>query len=501
MKPVPRLRVMVASLLAVSFLGALDHTVVATSLATIAGGLGALHHMSLVIISYTLASTVLMPVIGRLGDVLGARRVFLAGLVLFLVASLFCGLAQTMTQLVVARVGQGVASAALQLMSQTIVARVAPPRERPRLLGAIGSAFPIAILVGPVLGGVITDLWGWPWVFWVNLPVGLLALALAVAAIPPIAPIPAAGAARGRFDLAGSLVFGVATVALVLAATWGSGGDPALVPAAVASGVVAVLGFAAFALVERRTPAPLIPLGLLAGRTVAVGLALSAVIGVGLFSIVSYVPTYVQMAYRVSPTVSGIVPIATVFGMLVSTLVTGSIASRTGRYRPFPLIGTAVGAAGLAGMALLPPALPLWVPVAVMAVVGAGTGAFMNLVVAIVQNATPASATGSATAAVNLVRQIGSTVATAIVGGVLAVGVAAGLPAGLDPATLTPELVHTAPAAVQADVADVYTSVLAPVFGALALVHLLGLLAALALPPGRLAADPVREPASPATTP
>jgi MFS family permease len=186
-----RLRLLVVSLLSVSFLGALDHTVVSTSLATIAGELGALTLMSWVVVGYTLASTVLLPVLGKLGDVLGARRIFLGSLVMFLAASLACGFATDMAWLIAARVLQGMSSAGLQLMSQTIIARVTTQRERPRYMAIIGAAFPIAILVGPVLGGAITDYWGWQWVFWINIPVGAAALALALVAVPHLAPCPA----------------------------------------------------------------------------------------------------------------------------------------------------------------------------------------------------------------------------------------------------------------------------------------------------------------------
>ncbi|WP_146068735.1 MFS transporter, partial [Arthrobacter sp. 9E06] len=171
-----RLRLLIAALLAVTFLGALDHTIVSTSLATVAGELGALEHMSWVVVGYTLASTVLLPGLGGLGDRMGPRLVFLVALGAFVVSSFACGLAHDMPQLVSARVLQGMSAAGLQLMSQTIVAEVTTPRERPRYLSLIGAAFPVAILIGPLLGGLITDHWGWQWVFWINVPVGLAAL-------------------------------------------------------------------------------------------------------------------------------------------------------------------------------------------------------------------------------------------------------------------------------------------------------------------------------------
>lgn len=479
-----RLRLLIISLLTVSFLGALDHTIVATSLATITGELGAVEQMSWVIVSYTLASTVMLPVLGKLADLIGARFVFLASLVLFLVASLFCGLAQDIGQLALARVAQGIASAGLNLMPQTIIGEVTSPRERPRVLSFIGAAFPIAILVGPLAGGLITDAWGWRWVFWINIPVGLVALTLALIAVPHIAGRPAR-----RFDIAGALVLGVTVTALVLAASWASTHESGSGTRAVIAAAVALLGLVAFAVIELRTPDPLVPVRLLGNRTILVCLVLAAVIGTGLFSVVSYVPTYIQMAYRTSATVSGLVPIATVFGMLVSTLATGALASRTGRYRLFPIVGTAAAAIGLLIMAMLPPGLPLWAPMLAMALVGIGTGSFMNLIVAVAQSAASRGDTGSVTATVSLVRQVGSTTATAVVGGLIGAGVAAGLPASLDAARLTPQAVHAASASVQAEVAALYSGIMAPIFIGLAVVYAVGVVAAILLPNGRLSND------------
>ncbi len=476
-----RLRLLIASRLTVSFLGALDHTVVATSLATITGELGAVQQMSWVIVSYTLASTVLLPVLGKLADLAGARLVFLASLVLFLIASLLCGFAQDITQLTLARIAQGIGSAGLHLMPQTIIGEVTTPRERPRILSIIGAAFPIAILVGPIVGGVITDAWGWRWVFWINIPVGLIALALAVVAVPHIP-----GRSGRRFDLAGAIALGTSVTAAVLAAGWASSGGGPTASAVVIAALAAIVGIAAFIAIELRVSEPLVPLRHFADRTILVCVVLSTVIGVGLFSVVSYVPTFIQMAYSTSATVSGLVPIATVMGMLVSTLVTGWLASRSGRYRVFPLIGTSGAAVGLVIMAFLPSGVPLWAPMLAMGLVGIGTGAFMNIIVAVAQSAAPREDTGSVTATVSLVRQIGSTVATAVVGGLIGAGVTAGLPASLDAATLTPQAVSRASAAAQTQVAELYSSVMAPIFIGLAVAYAVGVVASLLLPNGRL---------------
>lgn len=474
-----RLRLLVVSLLTVSFLGALDHTIVSTSLSTIAGELGALDQLSWVIVSYTLSASVLLPLLGKLADGMGPRSVFLTSLVLFLLASLACGFAQDMTQLVVARAFQGLGSAGLQLMSQTIIATVTSPRERPKLLSIIGAAFPVAILVGPLLGGLIADNLGWHWVFWINIPLGAVALALALVAIPHIE-----GAGHKAFDFGGAVTFTFAMVALVLGVTWIA--QPATRLTASLLFVLAAIAFAAFLVIERRAHDPFVPLGLLRDRTVAACVTLGAIIGIGLFSIVSYIPTYVQMAYRTTATVSGLVPIATVFGMLISSLFSGFVVSRTGRYRPFTIAGTALAAVGLLVMSLLPPGLPLWVPMVAMGAVGLGTGAFMSLIIAVVQSAVPREKIGAITATTNLMRQVGATVGTAVIGAVIGSGVVAGLPSSLDPTTLTPHLARQASEATQVQIATVYANVLSPVFLALAVIYGIGIIAAVLLPAGRL---------------
>ncbi|GAA3757121.1 MDR family MFS transporter [Salinactinospora qingdaonensis] len=474
---------MVISLLTVAFLGALDHTVVATSLATIAGELDALPQMSWVIVAYTLASTVVLPVAGKLGDIMSARRVYLASVAVFVIASLACGFAQSMSGLVVARVAQGAGTAGIQLTAQTLVAGVAPPRRRPRYLSVIGAAFPIAIVVGPVLGGVITDTLGWRWVFWINVPLGIAALLIATVAIPTLRPL-----AQRRFDLLGALTFAVTVVPLVLAVSW-LGDAGRLTPPVLTAAAVSVAALGIFLVVEARAVEPLVPPHFFGNRTVVCCLVLSAAIGVGLFSVVSYVPTYVQMVFQTSVTVSGVVPIATVLGMLVASLTTGWLAGRSGRYRTFVIAGPTMAALGLLGMAQLPAGLPLWVPMALMALVGLGTGSYMNLIVAVIQSSVAPSETGTATSTVNLVRQVGVAVAAAVVGAVIGAGAATTLPASLKPTSLTPEAVRALAPELRAEVADAYATVFSPIFLCLAMTFVLAAVAAALMPAGRLPDD------------
>ena len=278
----------------------------------------------------------------------------------------------------------------------------------------------------------------------------------------------------------------------MLAVSWV--GDSAQAVATTVAFAVAAVALVVFFVIELRVEEPLVPLGWFRDRTVAAGTVISAIVGVGLFSITSYLPTYFQMAYRTSATVSGLVPIATVFGMLVSNLATGWLVSRTGHYRVYPLIGTVLGAAGLGAMALLPAGAPLWAPAVAMAVVGLGTGAFMSLIVAVVQSAVPRAETGTITASVNLVRQVGATVATALIGGIIGASVVAMLPTGLDAATLTPAIVHAQDPAIQQQVAHVYQSVFVPIFVALAVTYVVGIVASILLPNRRLSddTDPLR---------
>ncbi|WP_218220985.1 MDR family MFS transporter [Nesterenkonia sp. Act20] len=476
-----RLRVVILTLLGAAFLGAIDHTIVSTALSTIAGELGAVEQLSWIVVSYTMSAAVLLPVLGRLGDRWGVRRIFVTGLVIFVTASLLCGFAQSLPQLVAARVIQGSGAAAMQLMSQTIIAFVAPPQQRAKYLSIVGAAFPVAIVVGPVLGGLITENWGWPWIFWINVPLGALAVLGAWAFIPQIS-----GDRTVRIDPLSVLLFMVSSVSLILLITWW--GESVWQPQVGVAAVVVLLAGGAWILRERRLEHRLIPLSVLTERGVVLAAILAAVMGIGFFSVVAYVPTYIQMAFLVPPTMSGLVPIATVFGMLVTSLATGWLVGRTGRYRRYPLIGTAIASMGLLAMALIPPSTSLAAPMVAMALVGIGTGCFMNIIVAVAQSAVPAREVGASTAVVNLVRQVCAAAGGGFVGSMIGSGVVSLLPDRLVEAGLTPAQLAGASEADQAMIAYAYDEVLSTVFFALAGVYALGVVTAALLPRDALAA-------------
>lgn len=469
-------RPLFVALVLVSLLGALDQTIVASSLATVAGELGGVEHMAWAIVSYTLAGTIAIPIYGQLGDLRGRRGLFLSALVLFLVGSVLCGFAQDMAQLTLARVVQGFGGAGVGLLSQTIVADVTAPRDRAKYQGMLGSVFGIAVLAGPLAGGLLTDTVGWRWIFWINVPLGLLALALALRTVPHSSGI------AGRFDVPGAALLAIGSTGLVLLATWGGTVYPWTSPLILAIVAVTLVATAAFFIVELRAAHPLVPLHIFSNRTVVLGTILSAVVGVGLFSAVSYIPGYVQMIYNTTATVAGSLPIAMVVGMMITSNAVGFLVSRTGRYRGLPIVGTAASAVGLFWLAALGPDDPLWLRAALTALIGLGTGAFMQVVVAVVQNAASESIVGAVTSTVNLVRQVGSTVATAVVGGAFAGRLVAGLPSSVDAATLTPAVLAGQSAALQHRVAEAYVTAMSPVFVGLGVVYVVGFAAALLLP-------------------
>ena len=300
--PVParQLRWIFICLLLVTLLAALDQIIVATALPTIVGELGGLGHMSWVVIAYTLAMAIAMPVYGKLGDVFGRKRLFLAAIALFLLGSALCGFSQNLPQLIAFRFLQGLGGAGLLVSSQAIVADVVPPRDRGKFLGPIGSVFGLATVISPLIGGALTDAASWRWIFWLNLPIGAIAFGLAAAALR----LPRRSRTTA-LDIWGIVVLTVTTSCLVLVCTWG-GTEFAWTSVTMMTLMAATIGgVGVFAFVERRAADPLIPLRLLGNRTVLIAVGLSLVIGAGLFGVISYIPSYAQMVYATGATSPG----------------------------------------------------------------------------------------------------------------------------------------------------------------------------------------------------
>jgi EmrB/QacA subfamily drug resistance transporter len=402
----------------------LDQTILATALPTIATDLGSLADVSWVVTAYVVAAAAATPLWGKLGDRHGRKRLLEASLAMFLGASALCGLAQDLTLLVIARAIQGIAAGGLMALAYAAVGDLVTPRERGRYQGYITATFAIATVVGPLLGGLIVEHASWRWVFYVNLPLGLLALAGLRLRLPaPVSERPA-----HALDVAGAALLASATAALMLACIWGgtryAWGSPAIV------GLIGAFVVLSGALVarERRTADPIVPLELLRSRAVAISSAALFLATAALFSITVFVPLFLQTTTGASPTQAGLLLIAMMVGVTLSTNVAGRSIERTGRYKRFPVAGLGLMTVSLAGMAVLA-ARPSQVTTAVaLTVFGLGFGMVGQVLIVAVQNGVDRRNLGIAMAATNFFRALGGAVGAAVLGAIFAArtGVAGG---------------------------------------------------------------------------
>ncbi|MET7679704.1 MFS transporter [Streptomyces sp. NPDC005423] len=407
--------VSIGALLLGLLLAALDQTIVSTALPTIVSDLGGLEHLSWVVTAYLLASTAATPLWGKLGDQYGRKRLFQTAIVIFLIGSALCGMARNMPELIGFRALQGLGGGGLIVLSMAIVGDVVSPRERGRYQGLFGAVFGATSVLGPLLGGLFTEHLSWRWVFYINLPVGVVALAVIATALH----IPRKSA-RHTIDYLGTFLIAAVATCLVLVAsmggtTWGWG-SPRIIGLAVLGVVLAVV----FVLVERRAAEPVLPLRLFGVRTFALAAVISFIVGFAMFGAMTYLPTFLQVVQGVSPTMSGVHMLPMVFGMLLSSTTSGQIVSRTGRWKVFPIAGTGVTALGL----LLLHRLDVNSSTAEMSVYffvfGLGLGLVMQVLVLIVQNAVPYEDLGVATSGATFFRSIGASFGVAIFGTVFA---------------------------------------------------------------------------------
>jgi EmrB/QacA subfamily drug resistance transporter len=407
--------VSIGALLLGLLLAALDQTIVATALPTIVSDLGGLEHLSWVVTAYLLASTAATPLWGKLGDQYGRKRLFQTAIVIFLIGSALCGMAQNMGELIGFRALQGLGGGGLMVLSMAIVGDIVPPRERGRYQGLFGAVFGATSVLGPLLGGVFTEHLSWRWVFYVNLPVGIVALAVIATALH----IPRR-AARHVIDYLGTFLIAAVATCLVLVASLGgttwAWGSAQIIGLAVLGVLLAV----AFVAVERRAAEPVLPLELFGIRTFTLAAVISFIVGFAMFGAMTYLPTFLQVVHGVSPTMSGVHMLPMVFGLLLSSTISGQIVSRTGRWKVFPVVGTAVTAIGL----LLLHRLTEFSSTARMSscffVFGLGLGLVMQVLILIVQNAVSYEDLGVATSGVTFFRSIGASFGVAIFGTVFA---------------------------------------------------------------------------------
>ncbi|WP_328976127.1 MDR family MFS transporter [Streptomyces canus] len=407
--------VSIGALLLGMLLAALDQTIVSTALPTIVSDLGGMEHLSWVVTAYLLASTAATPLWGKLGDQYGRKRLFQTAIVIFLIGSALCGMAQDMPQLIAFRALQGLGGGGLMVLSMAIVGDLVPPRERGRYQGLFGAVFGATSVLGPLLGGLFTEHLSWRWVFYVNLPVGVVALAV----IAVVLRIPRKST-KHVIDYLGTFLIAAVATCLVLVASLGGNtwawGSPQIVGLAVLGVVLAV----AFVGVERRAAEPVLPLKLFRVRTFTLSAVISFIVGFAMFGAMTYLPTFLQVVQGVSPTMSGVHMLPMVFGLLLSSTVSGQIVSRTGRWKVFPVAGTGVTTLGLLLLHRLDETSSTWVMSVYFCVFGLGLGLVMQVLVLIVQNAVSYEDLGVATSGATFFRSIGASFGVAIFGTVFA---------------------------------------------------------------------------------
>ncbi|WP_445160276.1 MDR family MFS transporter [Mycobacterium sp. Dal123C01] len=463
-------------------LAALDQTIVATALPTIVADLGDAGHQSWVVTSYLLASTIVTALVGKLGDLFGRKRVFQAAIVFFVIGSVSCGLAQSMGMLVGARALQGIGGGGITVTASALIGEVVPLRERGRYQGILGAVFGVTTVVGPLLGGYFTDYLTWRWAFWVNVPISVLVIFVAAAAIPALA-----SSTKPVIDYAGIVLVGLGATGLTLATSWGgtlyAWGSPMII--GLFAGAAAAL--VAFVWVESRVPQPILPTRLFASPVFTVCCVLSFVVGFAMLGAMTFLPTYMQYVNGVSATTSGLRTLPMVVGMLITSTGSGTLVGRTGRYKIFPVVGTALMATAFVLMSRMDPSTSALVQSIYLVVLGAGIGLSMQVLVLIVQNTSNFEDLGVATSGVTFFRTIGSSFGAAIFGSLFSnflksrMGPALAVSGASPDAVSSPGALHKQPHNVVAPIVQAYSESLSEVFFWAAPVALLGFVVALFL--------------------
>ncbi|RLP72599.1 DHA2 family efflux MFS transporter permease subunit [Mycetocola manganoxydans] len=467
-----RIWIIFGALIAGMFLSSLDQTIVSTAMPTIVGQLGGVEHQVWLTTAYLLATTIVMPVYGKFGDVLGRRRLFLVAIALFTIASVGCAFAGDFTQLIVWRAVQGLGGGGLMILSQAIIADIVPASERGKYLGPLGAVFGLSAVGGPLLGGFFVDHLTWQWAFYINIPIGIAAFAIAWFTLK----LPNKKATQ-PIDVMGVILLSAFTTCLIFFTDFGGSADhgwEALETWAFGAGmlVAALL----FVLVEAKAKDPIIPLSLFKNPTFVNATAIGLTLGLGMFAAIGFVPTFLQMSSGTSAATSGLLMLPMMAGLMLTSITSGIWISKTGRYKIYPIAGTIITGIAMVCMTTLTADTPIWLIGVFLFIFGSGLGLIMQVVVLVAQNSVDASLVGTATSTNNYFREVGASLGVAVFGTIFTTRLTQNLrdvftAAGADPAaaanatsTLDPQTLATLPDTVRDGIVTAYADALAPVF-------------------------------------
>ena len=467
-----RIWIIFGALIAGMLLSSLDQTIVSTAMPTIVGQLGGVENQAWITTAYLLATTLVMPIYGKFGDVFGRRGLFLIAIALFTLASVGCAFSTDFWVFVVFRAIQGLGGGGLIILSQAIIADIVPASERGRYLGPLGGIFGLAAVAGPLLGGFFVDHLTWQWAFYINIPVGVIAFIITWFALTLPGKRP-----THRIDILGVLFLSAATTCLIFFTEFGGNNKHGWdAPETLMWGAGLLIAACAFVFVESRAEDPIIPLSFFKNSVFVIATSIGFVLGIVMFAALAFIPTFLQMASGASAAASGLLLLPMMVGLIGASIISGIVISRTGKYKIFPISGTVITGAGVFAMTTLSASTPIWLICVYLFLFGTGLGLIMQVIVLVVQNAVPAEQVGTATSTNNYFREVGSALGVAVFGALFTSRLSSSLfdifsQSGATPdqaanstANLDPAALNKLPQAIHDLVVNAYADSLAPVF-------------------------------------